>query len=117
MSPSERHGRRLATPALFALIAKLHRYTITSEGTSKGYFRLVEDPEGAWVVWAEVEAVVKQHADTLEAALTNVRGRLAQIEQEMRGWTTSGLGGQTARQLDVWAAEIAALAAVRRPEE
>jgi hypothetical protein len=35
-----------------------HRYTITSEGASKGYFRLVEDPEGAWVTWAEVEAAL-----------------------------------------------------------
>lgn len=35
-----------------------HRYTITSEGASRGYFRLVEDPEGAWVTWAEVEAAL-----------------------------------------------------------
>ena len=35
---------------------QFHRYTITSEGASKGYFRLVEDPDGAWVTWAEVEA-------------------------------------------------------------
>ena len=36
--------------------ANFHRYTITSEGASKGYFRLVEDSEGAWVTWAEVAA-------------------------------------------------------------
>ena len=37
-------------------VAKFHRYTITGEGASCGYFRLVEDPDGAWVTWAEVEA-------------------------------------------------------------
>jgi hypothetical protein len=35
---------------------KFTRYTITSEGASKGYFRLVEDPEGAWMTSAEVDA-------------------------------------------------------------
>lgn len=34
----------------------LGRYTITSEGASLGYFRLVEDPSGAWCQYAEVEA-------------------------------------------------------------
>lgn len=38
----------------------LHRYTITSEGASPGYFRLVEDPKGAWVTWAEVEAIANE---------------------------------------------------------
>lgn len=38
---------------------EFHRYTITSEGASRGYFRLVEDPAGAWVTWAEVEAFLK----------------------------------------------------------
>jgi len=39
---------------------KIHRYTITSEGASLGYFRLVEDANGAWVTWAEVEALLSR---------------------------------------------------------
>jgi hypothetical protein len=52
MTPPETPARLLA----------LHRYTITSEGASRGYFRLVEDPSGAWVTWAEVEALLRDAA-------------------------------------------------------
>lgn len=45
-----------ASKASDAPLDKFHRYTITGEGASPGYFRLVEDPAGAWVTWAEVEA-------------------------------------------------------------
>lgn len=41
---------------------EFHRYTITAEGASNGYFRLVEDSQGAWVTWAEVEAYLKRSA-------------------------------------------------------
>ena len=47
----------------------LHRYTITGEGASPGYFRLVEDAKGAWVAWAEVKA----HLAALDAELTRLR--------------------------------------------
>lgn len=43
--------------ALNAALQGVTRYTITGEGASKGYFRLVEDKHGAWVTWAEVEAL------------------------------------------------------------
>ncbi len=39
-------------------LREFHRYTITSEGASLGYFRLVEDPAGVWVTWAEVVAAL-----------------------------------------------------------
>lgn len=39
-------------------LRQLHRYTITSEGASLGYFRLVEDLAGAWVAWPELEAAL-----------------------------------------------------------
>jgi hypothetical protein len=48
--------------------AKLHRYTITSEGASLGYFRLVEDPEGAWLQWPEVERLLTE-VEALRAEL------------------------------------------------
>lgn len=41
-------------------LAQLHRYTVTGEGTTRGYFRLVEDAEGAWLTFAEVEAFVER---------------------------------------------------------
>lgn len=36
----------------------IHRYTITSEGASPGYFRLVEDNKGVWVQYAELTAAI-----------------------------------------------------------
>lgn len=41
-----------------ARLSALHRYTITSEGASPGYFRLVEDPDGCWVQWPEVAGLL-----------------------------------------------------------
>jgi hypothetical protein len=39
------------------LLQALHRYTITGDNATFGYFRLVEDKQGAWVTWAEVENI------------------------------------------------------------
>lgn len=61
--------RPVLSPAQIA--AKFHRYTITSEGASKGYFRLVEDPEGAWVTFAEV----REQAETIQT-----------LQQEIVDW-------------------------------
>jgi hypothetical protein len=46
------------TEALRVSLLALHRYTITSKGASLGYFRLVEDPQGAWVAWPEIDAAL-----------------------------------------------------------
>lgn len=43
-----------------------------------------------------------------------VKEKLTALAQEMRAWRTSGLGGQTAEQLDRWADTLDRLA--RQPE-
>lgn len=49
--------------ALVRDLEALHRYTVTSEAASPGYFRLVEDAHGVWVQWAEVQSVLAAHRE------------------------------------------------------
>src|SRR5690242_1670774 len=57
-----------AEPTLIQRLRGVHRYTITSEGASLGDFRLVEDPEGAWVTWAEVDAASREASEAIPAS-------------------------------------------------
>ena len=52
----------------------LHRYTITGEGASPGYFRLVEDSQGAWMQSAEVLAALRDvQRETREEQMSTVK--------------------------------------------
>lgn len=62
------------------VVPAFHRYTITSEGASLGYFRLVEDPAGAWVTFAEVEAALKPGA----APVVGIAHQLEKEEEASR---------------------------------
>ena len=60
-------------------LAKFHRYTITSEGASPGYFRLVEDNSGAWIAWAEVARLLAESNGERLSIATRLKGIIESI--------------------------------------
>ncbi len=87
VSPS-RSGQTLSTGVTRPTpeLRELHRYTITGEGASKGYYRLVEDAEGAWMQAAEVKSALETVA---RDARTAERERCAKIAEGFEPLYTS----------------------------